>query len=558
MRPRFPIWKDRRGGVATIAAVSGSILLAFSALAVDFGSIFLQTRQLQGMADLAALGAANDIGNAQAAATATANGNNWNGAVQTTVATGVYVPDSSISAGQRFTAGGANPNAVRVTLTAPAQLFFGQAILGKSTVTISRTATAASAQAASFSLGSGLAGLQGGIANALLSGLTGSTVSLSVSDYNALASANVDLLQYSQALQTKLNLQGVSYNQVLSSNVSTGQALSVLSTLLDTGGNDPAAQAITKVATAAGTATPANLQQLVDLGPYANQDHADPATGAGVSVNALQLTSAILQLSQGGHQVQLQLGATVPGLASTTAWLAIGQRPSNSPWLTVNDDGTVTIYTAQTRLYIDAQVAPGAGALSSAGVSLVNIPLYVQAASAEAKLSSLSCPASTTSPAVTLAVQPSVGQIQLGQINTAALNDFTTPLTVSKATLVNLALLQVTGQADTTIGGASWQPVSFSQADIAAGTIKTVATNDIAQATVASLLPNTTLGVQVLGLGIGLGQLSITSAVQQLLTSVAPSLDTVINSLSGLLGVQLGQAMVTVNGLRCHDAALVA
>ncbi len=559
MRAGRSFWRERRGGVAIIAAVSGSVLVAFSALAIDLGSIFLQTRQLQGMADLAALGAANDLTNASAAASATANGNNWNGTVQTAVVLGTYAPNSSVPAAQRFSAGGTTPNAVKVTLTAPAQLFFGQAILGVSTINISRTATAATAQTAAFSLGSGLAGVQGGIANALLSGLTGSSVSLSVNDYNALASANVDLLQYSQALQTKLNLQGVSYSQVLSSNVSTGQALSVLSTLLNTGGNDPAAQAITKVATAAGTATPANLQQLVDLGPYANQDHAGPATGAGVAVNALQLTSAILQLSQGGHQVQLSLGATVPGLASTTAWLAIGQRPSNSPWLTVNDDGTTTVYTAQTRLYVDAQVAPGSGVLSAAGVSLVNLPIYVQAASAEAKLSSLSCPTSSTAPAVTLAVQPSVGQIAIGQVNTATLNNFAAPVTVSPATLINLLILQVTGQANVNIGGGgAWQSVSFTQADIAAGTTKTVATNNIAQATVASLLPNTTLSVQLLGLGIVLGQLSVTSAVQQVLTTAAPSLDTVINTLSGVLGVQLGQAMVTVNGLRCHDAALVA
>jgi len=182
----------------------------------------------------------------------------------------------------------------------------------------------------------------------------------------------------------------------------------------------------------------------------------------------------------------------------------------------------------------------------------------VQAASAEAKLSSLSCPTSTTAPAVTLAVAPSVGQIDLGQINTAALNNFTTPLAPSPATLVNLFLLQVTGQAQTNLGGGSWQSVSFSQADIAADTTKTVATNNIAQATAASLLPNTTLQVQVLGLGIGLNQLGITSALQQVLTTAAPSLDTVINTLSSVLGVQLGEAMVTVNGLRCHDAALVA
>jgi len=555
-RPAF--WRDRRGGVAVVAATSAAVLVAFSALAVDLGSIFLQTRQLQGVADLAALGAANDLSNAQAAAAATASGNGWGGTVQTATLLGTYVANSAIPTSQRFTSGGTSPNAVKVTLTAQAQLFFGQAILGKSSIPITRTATAATAQVASFSLGSGLASVQGGIANALLTGLTGSSVSLNVADYNALASANVDLLQYSQALQTKLNMQGLSFTQVLSSNVSTGQALSVLSTLLNTNGQDPAAQAINTVATAAGSSTPVDLQQLIDLGPYAGQDHAKVATGAGVSVNALQLTSAILQLAQGGHQVQLSLGTTIPGLASTTAWLAIGQRPSNSPWLTVNDDGTVTVYTAQMRLYIDAQVAPGAGVLSSAGVSLVNIPLYVQAASAEAKLSSLSCPTSTTAPAVTLAVAPSVGQIDLGQINTAALNNFTTPLAPSPATLVNLFLLQVTGQAQTNLGGGSWQSVSFSQADIAADTTKTVATNNIAQATAASLLPNTTLQVQVLGLGIGLNQLGITSALQQVLTTAAPSLDTVINTLSSVLGVQLGEAMVTVNGLRCHDAALVA
>jgi len=556
LRGRF--WRNRRGGVAIIAAISSAVLIAFAALAVDLGSIFLQTRQLQGIADLAALGAADNLNNAQAAAAATASGNGWNGPMQTAIVLGTYVPNSTIPAAQRFTAGGTTPNAVQVTLTAQAQLFFGQAILGQSSIPIKRTATAATAQAASFSLGSGLASLQGGVANALLSGLTGSSVALSVSDYNALAAANVDLLQFSQALQTKLNLQGASFTQVLSSNVSTGQALSVLSTLLNTGGNDPAAQAISTIATAAGTTTPANLQQLIDLGPYAAQDHAGPATGAGVSVNALQLASAILQLSQGGHQIQLSLGGTIPGLASTTVWLAIGQRPSSSPWLTVNDDGTVTVYTAQTRLYIDAQVAPGAGALNSAGVALVNIPLYVQTASAAAKLSSLSCPTSTTAPAVTLAVEPSVGQINLGQINTASLNNFSQPLTPTPATLINLLLIQVTGQAQVNLGGGSWQPVSFSQADIAAGTTKTVSTNNIAQATAASLLPNTTLQVQLLGLNILLGQLGVTSAVQQLLTSVAPSLDAVINAAEGLLGVQLGQAMVTVNGLRCNDAALVA
>ena len=49
----------------------------------------------------------------------------------------------------------------------------------------------------------------------------------------------------------------------------------------------------------------------------------------------MDLADAALSVANGGRQVQLNLGATVPGLASTTAWLAIGQRPSNSPWIAI-------------------------------------------------------------------------------------------------------------------------------------------------------------------------------------------------------------------------------
>ena len=50
--------RNERGGVALLGAVSLSALLGFCAVAVDLGSVFLQTRRLQGTADLAALSAA--------------------------------------------------------------------------------------------------------------------------------------------------------------------------------------------------------------------------------------------------------------------------------------------------------------------------------------------------------------------------------------------------------------------------------------------------------------------------------------------------------------------
>jgi uncharacterized membrane protein len=313
-----------------------------------------------------------------------------------------------------------------------------------------------------------------------------------------------------------------------------------------------------QITTVADTSNALQLQNLVNLGPYAAQDHVSNVSSASISLQALDLTNAILELAQGNRQVQLTLGASVPGLTNVNVWLAIGQRPANSPWLTVNGDGSVVISTAQARMYIDSKVAPGAGLLSGAGVSLIDIPIYIQLASAQAKLSSLSCSATGSQPAVVLDVQPSLGQIDLGQIDTANLGNFSQPITPTPATLVNAALLNVTGQAQTDLGGASWQTVSFTPSDIQLDATKTISTNDLVQTTATSLLANTSLSVQVLGLGIGLGQSGVSSAVQASLSTAAAPIDQTINALTNLLGVQLGYAAVQVNGLRCNDVALVS
>ena len=556
MRGVSHFWRCERAAVAVTAALIFPVLCGFAAFAIDMGSIFLQTRQLQGDADLAALGAASNLTDAQAAAAATANANGWAYPVTTTVTVGTYVDDTTVPSGQRFSAGGASPNAVRVNLATQANLFFGASILGVSTLPINRTATAASAQMAAFSVGSGLASLQGGVANAVLTGLTGSQVSLSVMDYNALATANVDLLQYSQALQTDMSLQGVSFNNVLSSQISQGEALKVLGNVLTSDGQAQAGAAINELATAAGNTVPAQLSQVISLGPYGDQDHTGANSGAGIAVNALQLASAMLELSQGGRQVQLQLGSTVPGLENLTLWLAIGQRPNNSPWVAVADDGSVVISTAQARIYLDAQLLPGT--LSSLGVAAVNVPIYVEIASAQAKLSSLTCPSATAPESVTLSANPSVGELALGSVNTSQLSNFSNELTVTPATLISLPLVTATGTATVNIGGPDWQPVTFSASDIQSDKVKTVSTTNIAEASVASLLASLNIQVQVAGLGLGLGTSAIAPALQSTLTGAAANLDTVIDSATNLLGVQLGTASVWVDGVRCNDAALVA
>ena len=548
----FKAWRrDRRGAVSIIAAASMVALIGFLAVAVDLGAMFLQSRKLQGIADLAAISAANDLARAQAAAEATVSANNWPGAVATEVTTGVYSPDAGKAANARFAAGGASPNAARVTLRAPAQLFFGRLLIGDQPVRIARTGTASRAELASFSIGSRLASLNGGVANALLSGLTGSEVSLSVMDYNALLDADVQLFDYLDALSTDLHLEGVSYEEVLRTQVTGAQALGPLAQLLDDQGEDRAAAAIRALAQAAGD-MPVDLAGLFDLGPYADRDRAG-GSGAGVALNALGLTNAMLQLANGDRQVKLDLGARVPGLADVDVWLAIGEPPAGSAWMAITDSREVIVRTAQTRLYVEAKT-PASGLLALAGAAQVKLPLIVEAASAEAKLHAIDC----ASRAAELSVRPSVGFTAIGEVDVAKLDDFRTPLAISRARLVTTALLKASALARVDLGGELWKTVAFAQSDIDGGVTKTVATDDIVRASVSSLLGSLDLRVELLGLGIVLGEGPVTNLLRAVLSAVAAPLDGVLNTLTSLLGVGLGEADVRMNGLSCRPAVLVA
>src|SRR5262249_55522866 len=153
----------------------------------------------------------------------------------------------------------------------------------------------------------------------------------------------------------------------------------------------------------------------------------------------------------------LALGAGVPGIASTNVWLAIGERPNNSPWITVTDSDDVIVRTAQTRLYVEANVKPaGIGAIAN-----VRVPVLVELASAQAKLADVTCGLSHSGDTVTLSVAPSIGSIDLGDIDTNQLDDFTTALHPSAAQLVTLPLIHVTGSAEVDAGGEQWQNVQF-------------------------------------------------------------------------------------------------
>ncbi|MCP4621236.1 MAG: hypothetical protein GY844_32940, partial [Bradyrhizobium sp.] len=172
---------DRRGNVTMIFAGGFVMLAGSAAFAVDTGSLYLEKRRLQGVADAAALSAANSQA-ADAAARQTMAANQAGDASIERLERGTYSADSTVAPSARFTASGSDGNAIRLTMGRDVPLFFGKFLTGHPTARVSVTATAARVDLASFSIGSRLASVSGGLPGQLLSGLAGTDLNLNVMD----------------------------------------------------------------------------------------------------------------------------------------------------------------------------------------------------------------------------------------------------------------------------------------------------------------------------------------------------------------------------------------
>lgn len=532
------MWRDRRGGVSIMGGVAGALACALAALTIDLGSIALHARRVQQAADLAALAAARDLSDAQAAGEATAR-HNLAGPVWTRIEVGAYAADPSLPPEDRFTPGAADANAARATVRADTPLYFGRWIVGRAAVSVTRGARAARVGGeplAAFSVGSRLARLDEGLANQLLSVLTGSRISLSIVDYRALAEARVDLLGFSRALATEAGVGVGRFDQLAEAEVD----VALLNRVLARQVGGPAGEALAR-------ALPRDTGRVLRLGDLLSLSSDGLASGLErleVGVSALDLLFAALETANGERQLGLDAGARA-GLAGADVWLAIGERPNRSPWLAVTPDGRPVLSTAQARLHVRARTAA-----RLSGLAQVDLPVLVEVAPAQARLEAVRCGAA---PSVVVAARPGVARAWIAEADRARLADFRTPLAPRRAALVSVAgLATVTGQADAEAADALWRPIEFDQADIAEGRTRAAASRAFASGLTSSLLQRLDLDVRVIGLGLGLGDL--TRALSALLTPLGPVLDELIGSVLDLLGLRLGEADVTVHGVRCPAA----
>lgn len=537
---------ERSGNVSILLATALSSLMAVSALAVDAGTLFLEKRRLQGIADAAALAAAGDIPNRRANAQAAIDANGGNPASITELVVGSYVPDVAAPLDTRFVAGNASGNAVRVGLRSAVPTFFARAFSQANAVPVSVQATAARIDLAAFSIGSRLAAVQGGLPNAILSGIAGTELGLSVMDYQALASSRVDVLAFAEQLRTTANLDVATFGELLAADITLPQAVRALA---GAASGQTARAALLSMA-ARLPERPVRLADLIDLGPLASSVRADGDKR--IDVDAFSFARAMLELASASRQVDSSVELGIPGIASSRLHLEIGERPGHSPWLAVSAANKVTVRTAQARLYLEAVLL--GGPLSA--VAQVRVPIFIELAQAEARLSDVSCAGGRANSTLTLSVTPALGQVAIADLDRAKLPDFTTAMTLTPALLAKTPLVSVTGRSDIHLGGVTPQTVGFSAADIERHTVKTVSTNDLVQGVAASLLSRVTL--ETSGLLPLFGISPVTAAVGGILSQAGAPLDALIAQVTALAGVSVGQADVAAHGLRCGTPMLVA
>lgn len=560
---------DRSANFAVMTALSTPFAIALCALAVDQGALFTERRSAQALTDIAAITAAANIGKAGEAALLTFRDNGISNAEIDLVGSGepdadrTFVSvtpgryDKAAALGFRFQPGGAPPfNAVRVTMRKTGSLYFGGALIAPPTIVT--TAIASASAEAAFSVGSGLVEedtQNSPVLNAILGGLLGTSLSLRAADYRALAATDVDALTFIDALATRLDLTGVSYDEVLASKASVGE---IARAVAGVPGLDGTVKALVEAMAGKATASVRiPVSQLIDLGPAGHLAVGQGSGKPSVDANILEMLTAAAALANGKNQADIDLGTAVPGLASVNLRLAIGEPAQHSAWLALGETGTL-VRTAQIRARLMVKI----GGLDGLAGSVVTLPVYIDLARAEGRLADIACPTGRIeSLKVKIDTTPGVADLRIADIGVAAMNDFSRIPALAPAKLVNVSLLglglvSVSGQAQAAIENTQATGLVFNHDDIENHTVRSTPTENLTGSLAGSLFASLQLEAYALGLKIDVPG-GISSALGKTLAAASAPVDTLLNELLRLLGVKVGYADVRVTGANCGRSVLV-
>ncbi|MFK3963852.1 TadG family pilus assembly protein [Ensifer adhaerens] len=573
-KPIRSLARARSGNIGISAALAMPLVITSMALAIDYGYLTVQKREMQSSVDLAAIAAAANVSAAEKAVLNHFANNGLNYGVSTpnglltidgktlppgdistakldgvaTVTRGRYVPDPSVDAGQRFIKDAPPTDAVQVMLERKGDIFL--ASIFSAPPDLSVYGTAASSKIAAFSVGSRLASLNDGLLNSILGQMLGTTISLKVMDYQALIDADIDIQPFLKIIATRLNLTAASYEDVLKANLTMPQLLASMRLVQGLSGTVTTALKSIELSTSNDKRT-FTLAQILNLDPKKSLQ-VDAGSDWAMRVSVLQIVSAAAAIANGENQIALNAVAGLPGIASAKVKLAIGEPPVETPSHRLGTPGAA-IRTAQTRLAVEVNVD---GLAALAGIR-IRLPIYVELAYAEAKLADIRCYGGTPENAsVSVDAVPGIAEIAIGDVDPAVLSNFSSDARVQRAKLVDALVVKIDALAHVEAQNLKPTRLSFSPSEVAARSIKTVSTKDILTSTTQTLLNNLDLNIQVLFLTLGSPTI-VQQALAQTLGAVTKPVDDLLYNLLLLVGVRVGEADVRVTGVKCQSPVLV-
>jgi uncharacterized membrane protein len=453
--------------------------------------------------------------------------------------------------------GGLEPNAVRVTKTITTPGFFA-GIFGSDAARITAAATAARIPSVSFSLGSGLADLSAGDINRILGKMLGADLSLSLIDYEGLASANVDALGMLNQLAVETGLDAGTYGELADATVTLGQLLAAARARLEAqpgGQNSAALQAINLLSLQAPPGISARLGALMDMTLWQDRrigSIVEKGSG-GAAINLFDTVRAMARLYGAGHLVDLGSALSIPVVGSSvSAYLSAGEPVAGMTTGTVGS----RLATSQMRLALSVTVANVDLGIAKA---TVRVPVYVQMASASAVVTAIPCQPERMA---TITAAPVATWARIGDVDTGSLSDYGSDPIPQQADIVSLTILgipvEIGAVGVASVAAGPPQALNFRQADIAEGVVKSASAD--ADHLLSELAGDIVLDVRGNGVS-GVVQNILSGIVMPLLRptliSVLSSLDPLVYRLLQTAGLRLGTAGVGVHKVNCGHPTIV-
>ena len=450
----FPIRPRQRGAAAVSAAILMVALIALLALGVDVGRLYYGQRDLQRLANIAALDAVRVVSGcaadgvpgtqAEAAAEVQASVNRnqpdgSGGGVTAFTELGRQLPGTAgaIRQFELLPGGDFRQDSVRVRLTGsnPARIF--PLLTGDRDDTLTAVAVAQQPATAAFTVGTEVVALSNGLVNNLLAGLLcqvgdlacqSGVIALNVAS-STTGLANVQITAEQLATAVGLSVEDLSNPTNLDGTVVLGGGSGVFSQLGGTLGGSVAGL-VGQLGSLASNNSPIPLRDLLD-----------PALGAlspdTPVINLFDLLMALGQAanadSSGARSVELpNVEVAVPSIAGLPGvQLHTFLRIIEAPRIGTGKVSEAVANNAQVRLEVRASVDLGAAGgllkvtVEGLGGSLstpLNIGIDVTAAQAIATLESLQCPSADVNggmPVVVVGVENSLANVDIGTFSGA-------------------------------------------------------------------------------------------------------------------------------------------